>query len=86
MYNIEVSPSAFKFLERLKKSQKNIADRIILSIDSLKGEPYKGKKLLGGLSNFRSLRVGEYRIIYTIIEKRILIQIVRIAHRREIYR
>ena len=86
MYNIEISPIASKFLERFEKSNKNISQRIVRAIDSLKINPFIGKKLIGGLANFRSLRVGEYRIIYIIIEKRVLIQVVKIAHRREVYR
>ena len=86
MYNIEISPTAAKFLERLEKSNKNISQRIVRAIDSLKTNPFMGKKLLGELVSFRSLRVGEYRIIYIIIEKRVLIQVVKIAHRREVYR
>jgi len=86
MYNIEISPAASKFLERLEKSNKNISLRMVRAIDSLKTTPFIGKKLFGELVSFRSLRVGEYRIIYIIIEKRVLIQIVKIAHRREVYR
>ncbi|OGX15211.1 MAG: hypothetical protein A2166_00270 [Omnitrophica WOR_2 bacterium RBG_13_41_10] len=86
MYNIEISPIASKFLERFEKSNKNISQRIVRAIDSLKIKPFIGKKLIGELANFRSLRVGEYRIIYIIIEKRVLIQVVKIAHRREVYR
>lgn len=86
LYRIQISPTASKFLERLNKSQRNIAERIIRSIDSLAEDPFKGKKLIGELSDFRSLRVSEYRIIYIIIQNEILIQIVKIAHRREVYR
>jgi mRNA interferase RelE/StbE len=86
MYNIEISPIALKFLERLEKNKKNISQRIIRAIDSLKTNPFIGKKLLGDLANFRSLRVGEYRILYLVIEKQVLIQVVKIAHRREVYR
>ncbi len=86
MYNIELSAQASKFLERLERSNKNISERIVRTIDSLKTNPFIGKKLLGELASFRSLRVGEYRILYIIIEKRILIQVVKISHRREVYR
>ncbi len=86
MYNIEIAPDALRFLERLKKNNKNILDRLVRSIDSLRSNPFIGKKLVGDLSGFRSLRVGEYRILYVIIEKKILIQVVKIAHRREVYR
>jgi len=86
MYNIEISPVALKFLERLGKSNKNISQRIIRTVDSLQANPFIGKKLLGGLSGFRSLRVGEYRILYSMFEKRLLIQVIKIAHRREVYK
>jgi mRNA interferase RelE/StbE len=86
MYSIEISPVALRFLERLEKANKNIAQRVVRAVDGLKTNPFIGKKLLGELSNFRSLRVGEYRIIYIIIEKRVLVQVVKIAHRREVYR
>jgi len=83
MYNIEIAPSALKFLESIKK---NITGRIVRVVDSLRTDPFLGKKLLGELTGFRSLRVGQYRIIYIIIEKKVLIQVVKIAHRREVYR
>lgn len=86
MYSLEISPNALKSLERLEKSNKKVSQRIVRTIDSLKTNPFIGKKLLGDLANFRSLRVGEYRILYLIIEKRVLIQVVKIAHRREVYR
>jgi len=81
MYDIEISPVALRFLERLEKANKNIAQRVVRAVDGLKTNPFIGKKSLGELSNFRSLRVGEYRIIYIIIEKRVLVQVVKIAHR-----
>ena len=86
MYNIELSPNAFKSLERLERSNKKISQRIVSAIDELKTNPLIGKKLCGELASLRSLRVAEYRIIYLVIEKRILIQVVKIAHRREVYR
>lgn len=86
MYNIEISPSASKSLKHLEKSNKNVCERLIKAIDQLKTNPFLGKKLLGELSNFRSLRVGEYRVLYLVIEKMVLIQVVKIAHRKEVYK
>lgn len=86
MYNIEISPAAFKFLQKLTKNRRNIAQRIVQAIDNLKINPFNGKKLLGKLADFRSLRTGEYRIIYLVIEKRLLIQVIKIAHHKEVYR
>ena len=86
MYDIELSPSALKFLEKLSKSQRKIADRVISAVDMLRTAPYSGKKLMGPLSGLRALRSGDYRIIYSVFEHKVLIQIVNIGHRREIYR
>ena len=86
MYNIELSPAAAKFLERLARANRKIYERIARTIDSLKNNPFGGKKLLGELSRMRSLRVGEYRILYLIVEKITLIQVIKVAHRKEVYR
>jgi mRNA interferase RelE/StbE len=40
----------------------------------------------GELSGLRRLRVGHHRIVYEVIESRVTILVVRIAHRREVYR
>lgn len=86
MYEIEFSPAAAKFLERLVVRRRLLADRIVHVVDGLRSDPFKGKKLSGDLALYRSLRVGDYRVIYIVIEKRVLIQVVSIGHRREIYR
>lgn len=86
MYAIEFLPAAKKELANLDfVIQKQLKEKIILlasdpaqlknNIKPLKGE-YAGK--------FR-LRVRDYRVIFQIIEEKILITIVRIGHRKEIY-
>ena len=45
---------------------------------------YKGKRLAGEFEGLWRLRVGDYRVIYTFIPEGILV--LRIAHRKEIYR
>lgn len=86
MLEIEFSPAAAKFLECLVATRRPLADRIVHVVDSLRSDPFKGKKLSGDLALYRSLRVGDYRIIYIVMSKRVLIQVVSIGHRREIYR
>ena len=86
MYRIEIAPGAMRFLDRLAKTRKNIVDHIKEAIDSLQKDPFKGKKLIGELSHFHSLRVGDYWILYSIIQQQILIQVIKIGHCGEIYR
>ncbi|HIC44408.1 MAG TPA: type II toxin-antitoxin system RelE/ParE family toxin [Sulfurimonas sp.] len=79
------------FDEKVKKDLKNI-DRywqksILSNIkEKLVEDPYVGKKLVGDLSAFYRLRVGEYRVIYEIVEDEILITVIKIKHRKEAYR
>jgi mRNA interferase RelE/StbE len=86
MYAVEFLPAATKELKQLDfVIQTQIKKKILLlatdpdklknNIKPLKGE-YRGK--------FR-LRVGEYRVIFQIKEEKLLITIIRIGHRKEIY-
>lgn len=47
--------------------------------------PENGKPLVREWKNHRRLRVGDYRVIYKIIEERIVVLIVEIDNRKEIY-
>jgi len=48
-------------------------------------DPYLGKKLVGNLSPFWRMRVGDYRIIYAIEEKLVTVEVIKIRHRKEVY-
>jgi mRNA interferase RelE/StbE len=48
--------------------------------------PYSGKKLLGDLSKYYRYRAGDYRIIYEIFQQEITIVIIKIKHRKNIYK
>ena len=82
-YRIEFLKTAQKELLKLSKE---VQQRIAVKIDSLVAEPYPldTKKLKNSDSLFR-VRVGDYRIIYRIEEKKLIVLIVKIGHRRDIY-
>ncbi len=82
-YLIQIKSSASKELKRIDKQQRL---RIINAIDDLSNTPYKGKSLKGELTGLRRIRVGSYRVIYEVYEQQIVILILRIAHRKDIYR
>ena len=86
MYAIEFLPSAKKELKKLDfVIQKQVKEKIILlatdpdklknNIKALKGE-YSGK--------FR-LRIGSYRVVFQIVEEQVVIIVIRIGHRKEVY-
>ncbi len=82
-YEITVSKSALKELQKLPKEANN---KIIPSISKLANNPRPtgSKKLKGSNSNWR-IRVGNYRIIYAIDDEILIVDIRKIGHRRDIY-
>lgn len=83
MYRIEVRPKVGKQLARLDPRYRKA---IRFSIDSLTKNPYAGKKLDPPLSHLYSLRIGVYRILYRIFKRKLIILVVSVAHRKEVYR
>jgi mRNA interferase RelE/StbE len=72
----------------LKKLPLDIAQNIILSINSIKADPYPYVKQIKGTKNhpLYTHRVGEYRVILDIEDDRLLIIVIEAGHRRNIYR
>lgn len=82
-YRLSVSRSVSKSLGRLPA---DVYSRVDSTILSLAGEPHPpGCAKLKGREEWR-LRVGSYRIVYSIDEARQVIEILRVAHRRDVYR
>ena len=73
--------------KEIAKIDIKIRHRIRDSIDELAFNPIpqQSKKLFNSNDNWR-LRVGNYRIIYSIVDNILIIEIIRVAHRREVYR
>jgi mRNA interferase RelE/StbE len=82
-YSLKIKASAVKSLRRIAKSDRL---RLISAIDRLANEPTAGGVLKGEFSGLRRLRIGDYRVIYEVIHNELTILVVRIGHRREIYR
>ena len=72
--------------KEIRKLPHTIRIRIVEAIDGLETDPFpSSSKQLSGVDAFR-LRLGDYRIIYTYKSKILTVIIVRVAHRREVYR
>ncbi len=72
-----------EFLRRMKKLDRPSQIRIIKELKILENQSFAGKQLVGRLSDLFSFRVGDYRIIYQVSEKRIIIRTV--GHREKVY-
>lgn len=83
-YTVEISTSAAKSLAKIEKKTRL---RIIGAIELLAVDPRPpGVKLLRGGDQGRwRARVGDYRIVSTIEDDRLIVLVLRVAHRREVY-
>jgi mRNA interferase RelE/StbE len=84
MYQVLIARSAEKQLKKLSPHVQRKIAAVIVSL-SIEPRPYGSKKLTGTVSSYR-VRVGEYRIIYDIYEREIVVTVLKIGHRRDIYR
>ncbi|BBG65336.1 RelE/StbE replicon stabilization toxin [Hydrogenimonas sp.] len=76
-----------KVLKDLKQIEKKDRIKIVETIeDKLAKNPFIGKRLAGNLSEYYRYRVGNYRIIYLIYETEVEIEIIKVGHRKDIYR
>jgi mRNA interferase RelE/StbE len=83
-YKIEWKRPATK---ELKKLPKETISRILKAIEGLSDEPYPSgvRKLVGSEYTYR-LRVGNYRIVYSVIASKSVIEIIRVRHRKDVYK
>lgn len=82
-YAIEFSALAARQYRKLELS---VQQQLKPFIDALEKYPFpKGFKKLKGVENGYRIRVGDYRILYKRIEERLVILIVKVAHRSKAY-
>jgi len=81
-YSIIYAKNALKQLKKLPRSDQ---DRIITALERIRFRPEAFVKKLIGDPGYR-LRVGEYRVIMDIDGSRLLILVIKIGHRKNIYR
>lgn len=82
-YSIRIKKSAAKELARIPSNDRV---RVIRAIDHLKDHPHSGSPLKGEFRGIRRIRVGDYRVLYEVGVEELIILIVRVATREEIYR
>ena len=83
-YSVELKPSAAKDLASLPK---DVQRRLSRKIDSLSFNPRPpGCEKIKGEDDIFRVRLGDYRLVYLIFERRLLILIVKIGHRKDVYR
>jgi mRNA interferase RelE/StbE len=86
-WNVEVSPRAQKQLDELDRPvARRISKFLYERIGKLNDPRQIGERLQGTLSEFWRYRVGDYRIICSLEHERLVVLVLRIGHRREVYK
>lgn len=82
-YRVEVAPSAARQLRKLDPAARR---RVQAAVELLADEPRPSgaKKLVGGDGEWR-VRTGDFRIVYEIHDEILLVLVVAVGHRRDIY-
>ncbi|WP_414528501.1 type II toxin-antitoxin system RelE family toxin [Nodularia chucula] len=83
-YKVEILRGALK---QLKKIPSELQERIKIKIDDLATEPRpNGVKKLKGKENAYRIRVGDYHVIYDIFDDLLVVSVVELGHRKNIYK
>jgi mRNA interferase RelE/StbE len=82
-YRVEWKRSAVKELKQLPK---DVVARILRAVGQLPANPYPSgiRKLVGSESSYR-IREGDYRVLYSIVSSTLIIEIIRVGHRKDVY-
>jgi mRNA interferase RelE/StbE len=83
-YKIEISSSAEKSLKKISKKD---IQKIIETIQHLAITPFpEGSRKLKGEENVYRVRQGNYRVIYEVLGNKLIILVLKIGHRKDIYK
>lgn len=74
-------------LRELKDLPRRVQARILRAIEILPAQPRPPgtRKLTGSEHTFR-IRIGAYRVIYSVLERELAVEVVRVRHRKDAYR
>lgn len=82
-YRVEFTAAAAR---QVKKLPRPARDRVVDAIAELGTEPrpHGAKKLVGEQAAWR-IRIGDYRVIYEVVDSELIVTVVSAGHRREVY-
>jgi mRNA interferase RelE/StbE len=84
MYQVELLPAARRDLKRIEK---RMQVRLVAAMNDLAENPRPdGVVKLAGDDNVWRIRVGDYRILYEIHDRKLIVLVVRLRNRRDVYR
>ena len=83
-YDIEISQTAERQLKKLPRREQR---RVLAAVVALGDEPLpRGSRKLTGYDDVFRIRVGRYRVIYSVAKKKLIIIVLKIGQRKDVYR
>jgi len=83
-YDIEISQTAERQLKKLPRREQR---RVLAAVVALGDEPVpRGSRKLTGYDDVFRIRVGRYRVVYSVAKKKLIIIVLKIGQRKDVYR
>ncbi len=82
---VELTESAKKQLKKIDPSNRNRILKYLFEVEKLEDPRSRGEALLENMSGLWRYRIGDYRAICEIQEEKIVISVLKIGHRKDIY-
>jgi len=83
-FEIEISRTAEKQLKKLPEKDQL---RLVRAMLALSEEPHpRGSRKISGYDDVFRIRVGRFRVLYSVSERKLIILILKIGHRKDVYR
>jgi mRNA interferase RelE/StbE len=83
-YEVVLAPAAEKALDAIPRKPRA---RILDALEELRGNPRpRGCVKLQGVADLWRIRVGQYRIVYTVRDEQLTVLILHVAHRKDVYK
>ncbi len=85
-YQVEFTQRAAKELQKIRRGDPKLFEQLVAAIRALGEDPYPaGHVVLGGREGFR-IRVRQHRVLYSVIDDRLVVEVFRIGPRGDVYK
>jgi len=82
-YSVEVAPAAVR---QIKKLERSVQRKILARIDRLADDPRPpGCVKLSGRGDIYRVRIADFRILYTVVDATLIVLVLKVGHRRDVY-
>jgi len=73
--------------KELKKLPQSVIGRILPVVEALANDPIPANSVkLSGADHTYRIRIGDYRLIYNVLNRTLTIEVIRVGHRKDVYR